>query len=141
MDENSLNVKAAVTDISNAIIDFTMLSNLLKLADGSEEFVLTIVALYLEDTANLFNEINRNLMAYDANALMFNVHTIKGSSGNVGAHAVMAQCTEIENRLSVGDLTGIEPHFNRLKMEFEKVKGVLEINNLMPILLNLKSRF
>jgi HPt (histidine-containing phosphotransfer) domain-containing protein len=141
MDENSLNVNAAMTDSGNANMDFTMLSNLLKLADGSEEFVLSIVELYLEDTAKLLNEIDHNLIEHDAKALKFNVHTIKGSSGSVGALAVIAQCAEIENRLSAGDLTGIEPVCNRLKLEFERVKGVLEVNNLMPILLNLKSSF
>ncbi|NWJ47572.1 MAG: Hpt domain-containing protein [Chloroflexi bacterium] len=139
MDENKLNVNAAVTDSSNTNMDFTMLSNLLKLADGSEEFVLSIVELYLEDTAKLLKEIDHNLIEHDAKALKFNIHTIKGSSGNVGALAVIAQCTEIENQLSAGDLTGIEPICNRLKLEFERVKDVLEVNNLMPILGYLQS--
>ena len=66
--------------------------------DHDGTLVSEIIALYLRDGAKLLRDVRIAYERGDAAALAFSSHTLKSSSGCVGAREVMSRCASFEAR-------------------------------------------
>jgi HPt (histidine-containing phosphotransfer) domain-containing protein len=79
-------------------------------------------------------------MELNTQAFLFNVHTFKGSSINLGAVTIVSLCTRLENLARTGDLAQISTLTNLLNLEFDKLKAFLAESNLEKVLLEILHR-
>jgi two-component system sensor histidine kinase/response regulator len=88
---------------------------LLERVEGDTELLQEIVALFLEDSPRVLEEVRAAVAAGDAVALKRAAHTLKGSASNFGAAAVVATALELEAMGRTGDLTAAGPARDRLE--------------------------
>ncbi|WP_374358443.1 ATP-binding protein, partial [Chitinimonas sp.] len=65
--------------------------------DGDVDFLLTLVRLYIDDTARRLSSLGPQLLAADYDHALQTAHAIKGGSGSIGATAI-ARCAETMER-------------------------------------------
>lgn len=69
---------------------------MLRDLDGGSGFFADLVNEYVEQADRLLAEMAAAHNARDATALQFAVHTLKGSSFNIGAEKLGQQCASLE---------------------------------------------
>jgi HPt (histidine-containing phosphotransfer) domain-containing protein len=89
------------------------------------DFLREIVGIYLADTPARLAELDQALAAGDVARFSRAVHSIKGSSANVGAIAVRTVAGTLEDG-SHSSLEGMAEGLALLRREFERTKGALE---------------
>ncbi len=80
-----------------------------------------ILELYLEDAPRRLAEIRRSIAADDAEAMRNALHSLKGSSANLGATAVARLCGELELLADDAMPDGARQHQEALEVEYGKV--------------------
>ncbi len=102
------------------VIDPEAIRNLRALNPGDQdEFLREIVGIFLEDMPRRLTELDSSLAAGDAAKFSRAAHSIKGSSGNLGALALREVAGKLEQRSQnegLGDVAGL---LNELKLQFE----------------------
>ncbi|WP_273844167.1 PAS domain S-box protein [Rubrobacter calidifluminis] len=107
-------------------LDPTILDNLRELAgEDDPDLVSELVEMYLEDAPRRIEEIRRALHAGDAHALAQAAHTLKGSSGNMGATRVQELAAGLQEAGDSGDLSGAEEKLASLERAFDRAKAAL----------------
>jgi len=104
--------------------------NLVRLnaaSEGDEEFEMELIDMFILDTENrvatletLINDKSDNLV------VKIEAHTVKGSSGNIGADSMREYSGQLEAMAKKDSMQGAEEVFSLLKTEFERVKEFLE---------------
>jgi PAS domain S-box-containing protein len=112
-------VKPAATGNDRAI-DQEMLAKILKRATGRE-----VITLYLEESAGLVAAAQAAVAAGDAAALTQATHSLKGSSGYVGAQRLVALSSELEKIGRTGRTEPAASIVAELEAEFERVRQEL----------------
>lgn len=79
-----------------AILDETVLEQLLDSVEGDRAFVKDLVGAYLSDGEGHVDAARRAIAAEDADALVRPAHTLKSSSATVGAMQLSATSRELE---------------------------------------------
>lgn len=80
---------------SPSILNATTIDMLREL-DGGSGFFAELVQEYTEQSDRLLAQINQAFNADDRKTLQFAVHTLKGSSYNIGADALGECCASFE---------------------------------------------
>jgi HPt (histidine-containing phosphotransfer) domain-containing protein len=94
------------------------------------DFIGELIDAYLDDTPRLLNELAESLAQQDATKFSRTAHSIKSSSAALGALVFSAQARELEMISKQGDLAGIQPKVERLKMNYVQVHQKLrELKN------------
>lgn len=78
-------------------LDKRKLEDLVVLANDDQEMVRSILDDFAQSATMQVSAMKDAIAAKDANALMRAAHTLKGSSGQIGANSVMDACKNIEN--------------------------------------------
>lgn len=79
------------------VLDAAIVAQLRMLVDaGSSELLARLEASFTRDTPLRIAALRAAVAARDADAVAFNVHTLKGSAANLGAVRIVAACREIE---------------------------------------------
>lgn len=100
------------------------LENLRQLSDESDPgFLRDLIDLFLNDSGLLMEQIEVCTAAGNAPDVQHAAHTIKGSSGNLGALQLSKLCLEVEQLAKKG-LFSVEAVV-RLRSEYESVKSEL----------------
>jgi len=88
---------AAAAEVSLDAVDLTVLASYegVQLA-GEPDLVVELIELYVEDARCRLVTLRKSLSARDWPALKREIHSLKGSSGNLGAIQVAWVCEEIE---------------------------------------------
>ena len=94
--------------------------------DGDGEFLKELVGIYLADTPKQFAQLEDALARGDASVATRAAHTMKGSSGNFGAEALMELARAAEAAAKAGDLAAVAKLLPDLKQQFERVKTALQ---------------
>jgi HPt (histidine-containing phosphotransfer) domain-containing protein len=94
--------------------------------DGDAEFLRELVGIYLEDTPKQIAQLEQALASGDASVATRAAHTMKGSSGNFGAEALMQVAKEAELAAKAGDLAAASKLVPELKRRFEIVAVALK---------------
>lgn len=85
-----------------------------------------IVGMFLERSESLLEEIKQHLANDDAEQLWNSAHSLKSSSGNVGAMNVFDLCAVIESRGREGQLDGLEELIELLEQELRNAAKELD---------------
>lgn len=100
-------------------------ADLLGRIDGDEAFLAELVGLFLQDIPKQLDLLARALANNDAALCSTQAHSIKGSSANLGAHAIHRVASELEAVGRNGDMKGAMTLFERLKEEFAALETIL----------------
>jgi len=104
-------------------VDQAALDDLRRLTDaGSPDMVAELIALFLQDAPAQLSAMRAALAAGDAAALRHAAHSLKGSSGYLGARRLMALCAEVEQSARQGTLEAGVLKVEELVDEFERVR-------------------
>lgn len=83
------------------------------------------VSLFLEDTPIYLEQLHHGLQQSDAELVRAMAHSIKGSSGNLGAFSLMQFAKEVEQLAQQGHLPDISPLLGSLQNAYETVAAEL----------------
>jgi HPt (histidine-containing phosphotransfer) domain-containing protein len=84
--------------------------------EGDVELLREIIALFLEDSPRLIEDVRAAVAAGDAAGLKRAAHTLKGAAANFGAAPVVAVALELELMGRTGNLSGAAPARDRLEV-------------------------
>lgn len=96
-----------------------------RLRDFNSVGVGELIGMYLADARKLVENLRRALREKCPAELRNVAHTLKGSSGNLGAERLAAICRDLEMKGSDGTLDGATRLLRRLVGEFLEVERVL----------------
>ena len=108
------------------VIDERQLASLEKLAAGAPGMFDTILDEYLATADRTEREIQQALETGDAPALERGAHSLKGSSGQMGAVALMAVCKELETAASRGDVQAAASLLPRFTRDLTATRHILQ---------------
>jgi CheY-like chemotaxis protein len=122
--ETSLTAESPVT--AESILDVAALQTISALdSNGSNDLLKRIISLYVDNAGSLLQALERGWSSGDLDAIRAASHTLKSSSGQVGAHGLAELCREVENesRNQRYDISG-QP-LARIQQEFINTRTAL----------------
>ena len=105
-------------------LDPAVLAGLRELGDA--ELLAELAGMFFDDAASRLEDLRQAVAEGDAGAVERVAHTLKGSSGNIGAARMAAICAELQGVGSSGDLARAGELLGRLEEEFGRVRPALE---------------
>jgi two-component system sensor histidine kinase/response regulator len=104
------------------LLDATILHEIRSLQRPGQPDVLTeMINIYLHDSAKYFETIQRAVEENDSALLKRAAHSLRGSSGNIGARSLAARCQELENLANNNNLEQARPLLSLLEGEYRQV--------------------
>lgn len=111
-------------------LDPDVIENLRQLTPPGEPDVLAeILNLFLEEVPKKILALQTALSDGDAHEVGRAAHSLKGSSGNIGADSLFDVSRRIDDLAKAGDLAGVGPLIPTLTSEYHLVE--LEIKQLL----------
>lgn len=89
---------------------------------GDAAWLEELLDLYVSDTEKRLSELRQILDAQDMSGLKTLSHTMKGTSGNVGAHVMQDLCLKMEKLALSDDAVGARAHYNGISEEFKRIQ-------------------
>jgi HPt (histidine-containing phosphotransfer) domain-containing protein len=84
-----------------------------------------VIEIYLENVPQLFANIHAAIEAGDAPALRTAAHSLKSTSGTMGASSMFELCQHLETMGKKGIIPDSPEVVKNIEAEFEKVKAAL----------------
>jgi two-component system, sensor histidine kinase and response regulator len=110
-----------------AAVDRIVLAGLRELqVEGEPDILGELIEMFVADVPSQLVALQEAVEAGDGQAVERIAHTLKGSSGNMGAVGMGALCMELEEMGCLGELAAAPGLIVRLKDEFWRVCAVLE---------------
>ena len=107
-------------------LDRSVLQGLRDLqAEGEPDFLTELIDLFLEDSAILIDEMKMGLDQVDMAMVRQGAHTLKGSSGSLGAGRLAKLCVDIEAQSRDGLFDSMKDTFQSLEAEYGIVREYL----------------
>jgi len=99
----------------------------LKRLDGSEEIFEMICESFLEDIADVIDNLDQSLNRNDYEDVRFNAHTLKGLCANIGANSSIELAQQLEFMAKEGGQYAdqLRPLFEKILKELDKVKEII----------------
>jgi len=115
-------IHAGAPEIFRASVDLAVLASYEKIQlDGEPDLIVELIDLYLEDAPRRVAVMRESLAKRNWLSVKREAHSLRGSSGNLGALQMALICDEIEG-IESGDLfPSIEPLLSCLEQELEQV--------------------
>ena len=111
---------------SEPSLDRSVLNGLKELRiAGHPDPLEELVEMYLKDSDSRLSAMKEALESQETTKLAAVVHSLKGSSNNLGARRLGELCRQLEDQAKTGDLSGAEPLLDSIKQEFNAVKTSL----------------
>lgn len=112
------------------VLDPDVVETLRRLTPPGEPDVLQeILTLFLDEVPKKINALHAAVAAGDATAVRRTAHSLKGSSGNIGAHAMYDVCRQLDDRARSEAPARLQPLLDAIDAEYRKVR--MEINRLL----------
>ncbi len=109
-------------------LDENVLAGLRDLQEeGEPDFLTELIDIYLEDSARLVEEIRSAVKEGEVNRVRNAAHTLKGSSGNLGANAFSRLCYEMELAARNNDIQSARKLLPTLVLEYDQVRERLSM--------------
>ena len=96
-----------------------------KFVDRQPELAKRIVELFLDYATKIFSNFETALETKDFEALAQTAHSLKSSSGNVGAHRLAELCEELERVSARKKMPEVSGHVLQIVLEYERVQREL----------------
>jgi HPt (histidine-containing phosphotransfer) domain-containing protein len=110
------------------VLDPDVIESLRQLTPKGEPDVLKeLLTLFLEDAPARIEKLRAGWQAGDAVAVQRAAHSMKGSSGNIGATQLYAVCSRLDAQGRSGDLAPLAPMVETLDAEFAKVTTAIQL--------------
>jgi HPt (histidine-containing phosphotransfer) domain-containing protein len=104
-------------------LDAQILAGLRDLQEeGEPDFLTELIDIYLADSLKLVEEIKQGVVVSDASRIRNAAHTLKGSSGNLGASAFSKLCYEMEMYAKNGNLVEARKLLPKVIDDYQVVK-------------------
>lgn len=108
-------------------LDRAALENLLELQlEGEPDILGELVEAFLDDTPHRLTDLREAISRGDTQAVKDTAHTLKGSSGNMGAKRMAQVCEDLEETGRSGDLARAPEQLALLEDEFGRARAALE---------------
>jgi len=111
---------------SGPVMDFGRLEEFREFDDEQQTMIHEVVGLFLSDGPKRLAAIEAAAQANDPVALSLAAHALKGAASNIGAIAVQAQCTEIEQQAKRGMPDDSAASLLRLQATWTRTKDALQ---------------
>ena len=115
-------------EIFRSAVDLAVLASYEKIQlDGEPDLIVELIDLYLEDAPQRVALMRESLAKRNWLSLKREAHSLRGSSGNLGALQMARICDEIE-RIESGDLSpSIAVLVGCLELELERVLRIFVV--------------
>jgi len=104
------------------LVDTAVLEELREL--GLEDFC-EVIDLFIEGAEKYMRSLHEALAREDLALFEKSAHTLKGSSGNIGATGIYALCTTLQDLAEAGRMEAAQSPLTQLDEEFPKVRDYL----------------
>ena len=105
------------------VLDPDVVESLRQLTPPGEPDVLAeIFNLFLDEVPKRIDALRSAVRAGDALTVQRTAHSLKGSSGNIGARAMHEVCRQLDERAKSSDLATLHPLVDALVAEYRKVE-------------------
>ena len=112
------------------VLDPDVVESLRQLTPPGEPDVLTeIFNLFLDEVPKRIDALRSAMLSGDAVKVQRTAHSLKGSSGNIGARAMHEVCRQIDERAKDSHLAELHPLVDALTVEYRRVET--EIGRLL----------
>ncbi|MEA2008213.1 MAG: Hpt domain-containing protein [Chloroflexota bacterium] len=113
--------------MSQEILDMRIIEQLkMVMGDDAADVIADLVDTLLKSGSEQLSVMEQALADEDLEIVKFKAHTLKGSSGNMGAKAVSAVCFEMEKMAADDNLQGARNLFDGLFKNFEQAMVALK---------------
>lgn len=96
-----------------------------ELKDIMEEEFPLLLQTYLRESELQFQRIDEAWQAQELDDLRRSAHSLKGSSGNIGAEALAELCSDLERSAKFAEVDNVPSTMQALAGEFNAVKDVV----------------
>jgi len=108
-------------------LDSEVISGLRGLqGEDGKDIVAELAGMFLDDARSRIRALEEAVQSGDAPAIERVAHTLKGSSGNMGARSMYSLCARLEDAGASGDPSSGAGLLRRLKEEFDRVARAFE---------------
>jgi HPt (histidine-containing phosphotransfer) domain-containing protein len=104
------------------------LANLVKIANGNMALVKKLLTGFAMSFADADEKIRGSLLKQEREKALREVHSLKGTAGNIGAESLFSAAAALEQQLRSGDFTisGLYYDFQtKFRQVMESVQGIL----------------
>ena len=109
------------------VLDPVVIDSLRQLTPPGEPDVLSeVLRLFLDEGPRRIDRLRAAWAAGDLTGVQRAAHSLKGSAGNIGAHAMHEVCKQLDERGRAGDLAGAGHLVAALAVEFGKVEEEIQ---------------
>ena len=122
--ENAAPAAGAPNGNGSSVLDPEVLANLRDLGDA--ELLAELAGMFFDDATSRLGELREAVEAGDAAGVERVAHTLKGSSGNMGATRMSVICAELQDVGASGELARAPDLLEGLEEEFGRVRPALE---------------
>jgi CheY-like chemotaxis protein/HPt (histidine-containing phosphotransfer) domain-containing protein len=114
-------------DFPGAVLDRAALDRIRELGVSARQDLLSkVLQLFLEDAPRHLSAIEQALERRDAPALAASSHSLKSSSGHIGAMRLSAMCAALEKQARATELGQAESLVASLRAEWKAVRSEIE---------------
>tara|TARA_Y100001934_G_scaffold264340_1_gene341158 strand:+ start:3804 stop:6218 length:2415 start_codon:yes stop_codon:yes gene_type:complete len=114
-----------MTEANNDALPPVSIEKLRDLGGGTDEGLIELVDLYLEQTAGQIEEIQAAIGAGNAGEVRRIAHSCAGANATCGMDGLVMLMRELERMESDGDVSSAREQLDRVRVEFDKVKESL----------------
>jgi two-component system sensor histidine kinase/response regulator len=126
IDKPPISFTASLSEAVAGVIDLSVLESFREIQqEGRPDLVNELIELYINDTRSRLVRIRTALNEQDTEKLQTMVHSLKGSSGNLGLRGMATLCVELEKTLDHVGLNAVPGRVTCLEEEFRRVEQAL----------------
>ena len=112
------------------VLDPDVVKSLRRLTPPGEPDVLQeILTLFLDEVPKKIGTLRSAIASGDATIVQRTAHSLKGSAGNIGAHAMYDVCRQLDDRARSEAPARLRPLLDALDAEYRKLET--EIRRLL----------
>jgi signal transduction histidine kinase/DNA-binding response OmpR family regulator/HPt (histidine-containing phosphotransfer) domain-containing protein/PAS domain-containing protein len=107
-------------------LDASILAEIYSLqVEGEPDLLAELIDAFFKNSKKLMEQISTSESARDEDRLRRAAHSLKGSSGNLGATRLAEMCGEVERLAQLKELDAISPLLPFIEAEYQKVLSAL----------------
>ena len=108
------------------VLDTSILEDLKSLqVEGKQNILKSLFDLFMRDTPVRLDEVDAAVERGDGEAVRKIAHTLKGSSGNIGAQRMARVAALLEDQVQSEEISHASDLLSRLRQEYLRVQVVL----------------
>lgn len=106
--------------------DHINMTTLTMLKDVMEDGFNELINMYVSDSQARIDALKSTVAANDCESVRREAHSLKGSSGNIGAGIMAELAKQVEQKGRDEDLNGVDDLLSQIETEYQSIKVTLE---------------